>query len=370
MYQINLFYGYEEGECGIYHAFEAADPDAEINEDAMEKRLAEMLQVEPQDDSFNWDSMYIALPDSVVERIKNDAIMQFRAGKEEGKKMEQTIKEAICEFVENNYGEEPEDACYNIEELSKAVASALSEVDSYKDKCLALLQRRFKNASETFPDEQDFYQELLDDGFTVSDVMAAMGKETAGVMLQFCEEQGMLQEKWKEKEKKMSKNALDGLRIPCPNCGAEIAISYNSARCDTCGWTAADADLEETLGVPEGLTIERFAQMYKSLKGDVGQIEDIVEMWGAESCNRGYDIFDVDSTGCLEIEAIGDVAAFDDETAVRRAIEDGIKVIPVEELPENFEGRYLGWIDTQENRLAIEKYCQRKEDGSLIAFGS
>ena len=77
-YQINLFYGYEEGECGIYHAFEAADPDAEINEDAMEKRLAEMLQVEPQDDSFNWNSMYIALPDSVVERIKNDAISQFK----------------------------------------------------------------------------------------------------------------------------------------------------------------------------------------------------------------------------------------------------------------------------------------------------
>lgn len=158
----------------------------------------------------------------------------------------------------------------------------------------------------------------------------------------------------------MRNNAFDGLKVLCPYCGTGITISYNTARCNKCDWFAADADLEEVLGMHEGLTHERFAQMYKAFEGDVGQIEEVVELWGTERCNRGYDIFNFDNTGCLEIEAISDVNAFDDEEAVRKAIEDGIKIIPVEELPESFDRRYLGWIDTQENRLAIEEYCKSK----------
>lgn len=35
------------------------------------------------------------------------------------------------------------------------------------------------------------------------------------------------------------------------------------------------------------------------------------------------------------------------------------KIIPVKELPKGFDMRYFGWIDTPENRKAIENYCNR-----------
>ena len=75
---------------------------------------------------------------------------------------------------------------------------------------------------------------------------------------------------------------------------------------------------------------------------------------------KGYDIFDFDGTGMLEIEKIDEENIFtDDEKAVEQAIKDGIKIIPIEELPENFDRRYLGWIDTEENRKRIAEYCSR-----------
>lgn len=75
---------------------------------------------------------------------------------------------------------------------------------------------------------------------------------------------------------------------------------------------------------------------------------------------KGYDIFDFDGTGMLEIEKIDSSNKFkDDEEAVEQAIKDGIKIIPVEELPEVFDRKYLGWIDTPENRKRIEEYCNR-----------
>ena len=75
---------------------------------------------------------------------------------------------------------------------------------------------------------------------------------------------------------------------------------------------------------------------------------------------KGYDIFDFDGTGMLEIEKIDEENVFtDDEEAVEQAIKDGIKIIPIEELPENFDRRYRGWIDTEENRKRIAEYCSR-----------
>ena len=76
--------------------------------------------------------------------------------------------------------------------------------------------------------------------------------------------------------------------------------------------------------------------------------------------NKGYDIFDFDGTGMLEIQKIDSSNKFaDDEEAVKQAIKDGVKVIPINELPENFDRRYLGWIDTEENRKKIIKYCSK-----------
>lgn len=39
--------------------------------------------------------------------------------------MRDTIERAICEFIDKYYGESPEDACYDIEELANAIASDL-----------------------------------------------------------------------------------------------------------------------------------------------------------------------------------------------------------------------------------------------------
>lgn len=112
-----------------------------------------------------------------------------------------------------------------------------------------------------------------------------------------------------------------------------------------------------------GLTEERYGQLMALYDNDEKTVAEVVDDWTAESCNRGYDIFNVNGTGMLEVNKIDVVGAFeDDESAVLQAMRDGIKIIPVEDLPENFDRRYLGWIDTPRNRKAIEKYCSNKED--------
>ena len=74
--------------------------------------------------------------------------------------------------------------------------------------------------------------------------------------------------------------------------------------------------------------------------------------------SKGYDVTDFDGTGMLEIQRIDELNIFNtDEEAVEQAIKDGVAIISVEELPDNFDRRYLGWIDTPENRKTIKKYC-------------
>ena len=115
-----------------------------------------------------------------------------------------------------------------------------------------------------------------------------------------------------------------------------------------------------------GLTNERYEQMMNCWNNDQEKIKDIVDEWGADVCNKGYAIFDYEGTGMLGIEASGVVGCFDsDLEATRQAIKDGIKIIPVEELPDNFELKYLGWIDTKANRNNIEMYCKGIVKGDM-----
>lgn len=89
----------------------------------------------------------------------------------------------------------------------------------------------------------------------------------------------------------------------------------------------------------------------------------------AISEGKGYGIV-ISRGDCIEIEKIDELNVFeDDEAAVDAAIKDGIPIIPVEELPKNFgdpfggsysDFRYLGWIDTPENRAAITRYCMEQ----------
>lgn len=76
---------------------------------------------------------------------------------------------------------------------------------------------------------------------------------------------------------------------------------------------------------------------------------------------KGWSIFDFDGTGMMEVQKLDESNKFaNDEEAVATAITEGVRVIPVEELPANFERKYLGWIDTPENRMAIRKYANRQ----------
>lgn len=107
-----------------------------------------------------------------------------------------------------------------------------------------------------------------------------------------------------------------------------------------------------------GLTEERYAQIMKSYNNDEKTVEELVDFYGAELCNKAYATFK-HRTGMIEILAIDSIDAYEnDEEATKQAIKDGVKIIPVEELPENFDMRYLGWIDTPENREAIRKHCE------------
>lgn len=83
-------------------------------------------------------------------------------------------------------------------------------------------------------------------------------------------------------------------------------------------------------------------------------------MTDEQMTKKGYGVFDYDGTGLLEIQKLDNRNRFKtDEEAVTQAIKDGVKIIPVDELPWNFDRRYLGWIDTPENRVAIDKYCEQ-----------
>ena len=76
-YQAELFYGYHGCECGIFHAFELTDPDVSTDRRELAKKLADLLDTKPENDDFNYNSMYVALPEPLVERIKAEAVKEF-----------------------------------------------------------------------------------------------------------------------------------------------------------------------------------------------------------------------------------------------------------------------------------------------------
>lgn len=89
--------------------------------------------------------------------------------------------------------------------------------------------------------------------------------------------------------------------------------------------------------------------------------------WTREQAERGFEIFDFDGLGLLEIEAICDCypdGDYDDEAAAKEAERIGYcKIIPVNELPDPFiingaSRRYYGWVDTPENRKQIENFVK------------
>lgn len=113
------------------------------------------------------------------------------------------------------------------------------------------------------------------------------------------------------------------------------------------------------------LTVERYHQMRKIYSDK--RIREIINEWGVDVVNKGYDIFTFNGMGIFEVSRIDDVEAFEsDDDATEQAIKDGIKIIPVDELPETFGRRYLGWIDTPENRARIAELAEKYPNDRLV----
>ena len=71
---IQLYYGYQETEDGIYHSFSAEDPKNLPDNSNIADELAGLLDTTPEDQRFNWNVMEIRLPDTVVERIRSSGV--------------------------------------------------------------------------------------------------------------------------------------------------------------------------------------------------------------------------------------------------------------------------------------------------------
>ena len=97
--KITLNYGYQETEEGIYHSFEATDPAKPESSHRMGKKLAELLDTTTDDERFNWNLMDIALPESVVREIQDDAIQQFIDIRKDAEEYARDGEEYIVELI-------------------------------------------------------------------------------------------------------------------------------------------------------------------------------------------------------------------------------------------------------------------------------
>lgn len=74
-YEALLHYGYQRSHdtYETYHSFELADADDKTDCAVIARELAESLDTTPEDEDFNWNSMLVRLPDSLVRKIQEDA---------------------------------------------------------------------------------------------------------------------------------------------------------------------------------------------------------------------------------------------------------------------------------------------------------
>lgn len=68
--KVQLNYGYQECEDGIYHAFTLEDSERIGDPEETAKVLAELLDTTPDDDRFGWNSMFLELPRKTIERFR------------------------------------------------------------------------------------------------------------------------------------------------------------------------------------------------------------------------------------------------------------------------------------------------------------
>lgn len=77
-HQIELYYGWEESECGMFHAFFAGDSESQnLDAETAATRLADMLDISADNKNFNWNHMSISIPEAVVEKIKAEGVEEY-----------------------------------------------------------------------------------------------------------------------------------------------------------------------------------------------------------------------------------------------------------------------------------------------------
>lgn len=76
--QVLLYYAWEEGESGIFHAFNAADPASSVDEKEKDALYEQLGITEDSSSSYNWNCMYINLPESLIQRIKAEGVEEYK----------------------------------------------------------------------------------------------------------------------------------------------------------------------------------------------------------------------------------------------------------------------------------------------------
>ena len=89
--------------------------------------------------------------------------------------------------------------------------------------------------------------------------------------------------------------------------------------------------------------------------------ESLIEEWGSY---KGYGIFLSDILELEHIERIDDLDVYDDDfEAAEQAEKDGVELIPFELNPKTYPYNCYRFIDTEENRKALEEI--KKEENLL-----
>lgn len=145
---VTLNYGYQETENGIWHAFEATDPSDHVDTDKMTHHLAKLLDTTSDDNRFNWSSMDIRLPDSLVRKIKEKGVM-----------------EALAKLTPAELSKTP--SCYLVKKIgSDAVAT---ETAASREEALVILKEFYEKTLKDHNNGSWFdYKELDEESGTMT----------------------------------------------------------------------------------------------------------------------------------------------------------------------------------------------------------
>ena len=103
--------------------------------------------------------------------------------------------------------------------------------------------------------------------------------------------------------------------------------------------------------------LENAREIYDDKPYTDSELEKIlIEEWGSETALHGYAVFSGgDEPHALHVCKIDELAVYDsDKDASKRAVKDGIKLIPYNEQRKDGAFKYYRFIDNEENRMVLQ----------------